>query len=275
MSSLSTNKANPAPQMAPCLKVEEVPAADLTHKYFVEHYFNPRVPALLKGACGNWTFMQKWTLDYLTGELGDFQCTIARDSRPALSKEKCSLRQYYRDYSHLSTMTFVQFDAAKDALPKFLQDIPLPNPFLTRNDIDTYFFFHANEGGGGLPHCHMDAFNLLQYGTKHWVLYDADPELNPQGWETLKRCHEVYGAGTFSHDWFVEGPQQVRREGITLYECEQHAGDIVYIPEHFSHAILNRAQNQGMVIITKRPSKVYKKEVGSGFSPNQAHVKAR
>lgn len=258
---------------APVLLVEEVPAADMTHDHFMGNYFKPRVPVLLKDACANWKFMHKWTQEYLREEMGDFQCTVARDSRPSYSKEKCALKDYFQQYSHLSTMTFEDFDPDSQHLPKFLSDIPLPNPFFARKDIDAWFFFHANADGGSLPHCHMDAFNLLQYGTKHWALYDADPEIAPKGWAMLKQCHEDYGAGTFSRDWFVEGPQQVRRAGITLYECEQQAGDIMFIPEHFSHAILNRAENQGMVIITKRPGKVYQKETDSGYSPNKAYSK--
>ncbi|EIJ36864.1 cupin-like domain-containing protein [Thiothrix nivea] len=260
-------------EVAPSLPVEAVPAADMTHEHFMENYFKPRVPVLLKNACAHWDFMRKWTRDYLTGEMGDFQCTVARDSRPAYSKEKCSLREYFQQYAHLSTMTFETFEPENQHLPRLLEDIPLPNPFFARTGINAYFFFHANADGGSLPHCHMDAFNLLQYGTKHWVMYDADPEVAPQGWEVLKQCHEDYGAGTFSRDWFAEGPEQVRRAGVATYECEQQAGDIVFIPEHFSHAILNLAENQGMVIITKRPGKVYKKEAGSGYSPNKAQLK--
>lgn len=256
-------------EVASGLMIEAIPAKDMTHECFIDNYFNPRVPVLLKNACANWDFMHKWTQDYLVVEMGDFQCTIARDSRPAYSKEKCSLRDYFQQHSHLSTMTFEPFNTDTQPLPRFLEDIPLPNAFFTREAIDAYFFFHANADGGSLPHCHMDAFNLLQYGTKHWVLYDADPETNPKGWEILKQCHEEYGAGTFSRDWFVDGPDQVRSAGIKLYEGEQEAGDIMFIPEHFSHAILNCSENQGLVVISKRSGKAYQKQAGGSYSPKQ------
>jgi len=267
------NPANPLPETAAWLKVEEVPAANMAHEFFMENYFNTRTPVLLKGASAHWELMRKWTRDYLSAEMGDFQCTVARDSRPAYSKEKCSLRNYFQNYSHLSTMTFEPFKPKNQHLPKFLQDIPLPNPFFSRQTICAYFFFHANEKGGSLPHCHQDAFNLLQQGTKRWIMYDADPEIAPKGWQVLKHCHEKYAAGTHAKDWFMDGPDQVRKQGVTIYECEQQAGDIVFIPEYFSHAILNLSENQGMVIITERPGKVYQKEAGSGYSPNAAYVK--
>lgn len=260
------------PELAACLSIEAIPAADMTHDFFMENYFNTRTPVVLKDACSNWEFMQKWTLDYLTTELGDYQCTVARDSRPAFSKETCSLKDYFQDYSHLSTITFEPFDPENKDLPRFLEDIPLPNPFFSKNDISAYFFFHANEKGGSLPHCHMDAFNLLQKGTKRWVMYDADPEIAPHGWEILKKCHEEYAKGTHSKDWFIDGPNQARREGVTIYDGVQEIGDIVFIPEHFSHAVLNLSETQGMVIIAERAGKAFNKEEGSGYSPNSVHA---
>ena len=248
-------------------KIDEVPAKHMTHQFFMEHFFNTRTPVLLKNACLNWDFMHKWTKDYLSSEMGDFQCTIARDSRPSSSKEQCSLKKYFENYAHLSTMTFESFDPDNEQLPRFLHDIPLPNPFFTQKDINAYFFFHANTGGGSLPHCHMDAFNLLQYGAKRWVMYDADPDIAPKGWETLKQCHLEYGPGTFSRDWFIDGPQQVCQSGINLYASEQQAGDIMFIPEHFAHTVLNLAENQGMVIITQRPGKMYRKGGNNSYSP--------
>ena len=258
--------------MAPCQKIEVVSAEDMTQQFFMEHYFNTRTPVIVKGASSNWVFMKKWTKDYLSTEMGDFQCKIVKDSRPYHSKEQCSLKEYFQNYAHLSTLTFTSFDSENEPLPLFLKDISLPNPFFSKKDIEAYFFFHANEIGGTLPHCHMDAFNMLQYGTKRWVMYDADPEIAPKGWEMLKQCHKDYGTGTFSRDWFVDGPEQVRQAGITLYECEQQAGDIVYIPERFSHAVLNLTRNQGMVVIAKRPGKVFKKDVGGGYSPQPSNA---
>lgn len=253
--------------LAPHHRLEPVTAPGMTRADFQRHFFVPRRPALLRGACADWDLMQRWTLDYLTGELGDFVCTIARDSRPAYSQEQCTLREYYRDHAHLSTMTFTPFDPVQP-LPKLLEAVTLPNPYFAAGDIDAWFYFHSHADAGSLPHCHMDAFNLLRQGVKHWVLYDADPDQAPAGWAALKQCHEDFGAGTHARDWFAEGPAQLRRAGIAVYECEQQPGDIVYIPEHFAHAVLNRSENQGLVVITKRPDKEYRREPGSGYSPN-------
>ncbi len=260
------------PEIMPCLPIECVNAGDLTYQDFVKDYFEPRKPALFRNACADWDFIRRWTQDYLREKMGDFECTIARDSRPAYSEEICSLSEYFEHYAHLSTMTFKSYDAGHSDLPVFLQDIPLPNPFFSQQDIGAYFFFHANAQGGSLPHCHMDAFNLLQYGTKRWIMWDADPDISPEGWRLLKQCHAQYGTGTFSYDWFANGPEQVRQEGVATYECEQQAGDIVFIPEHYSHAVLNMSENQGMVVITKRPDKTYQKEVDSGYSPNHVYA---
>lgn len=262
--------AEVAIELAPHLPIAEIDAEGMTYEFFMENYFKPRVPVIVRHATRNWEFMHKWTRDYLTTELGDFQCTVARDSRPSYAKETCSLREYFANYSHLSTITFEGFDSQQETLPQFLKDIPLPNAYFEPKNITAYFFFHANATGGSLPHCHQDAFNLLQLGTKRWAMYDADPELAPQGWAALKRCHEKYAQGTFSRDWFVDGPTEVRKQGITVYEGEQRVGDMMFIPEHFSHAVLNMSETQGMVVITGREGKEYQCEEGSGYSPNSA-----
>ena len=109
-----------------------------------------------------------------------------------------------------------------------------------------------------MPHCHRDAFNCLQYGLKRWILYEADQEVSPKGWEIQQQCYKEYYGNAHSYDWFAHGLEETQRTGITLYECEQQAGDIVYIPKNFSHAVLNLAANQGLVVVTDRPSKVYR-----------------
>lgn len=254
------NRRDPEPGLAPCRTLETVCARDVTYQAFRQKYFNLRTPVLLKNACADWPFMQKWTSDYLSTEMGDFQCKIARDSRPYHSNEQCSLSNYFKDYSHLSTLTFELCDPTNEQFSRFLKDILLPNPFFCKKEISGYSFFHAHKDEGTLPHCHIDAFNFLQYGTKHWIMYDADPGISPIGRKVLKQCREEYGKGTFVKDWFTDGPSQVRQAGVTIYEGKQQAGDMVFIPENFSHAVLNIAENQGIVMMVDRPGKTYQKD---------------
>ncbi len=242
------------------LPVEVVYAADMTHEYFMAHYFEPRIPVLLKNACANWDFMRKWSIDYLIQTQGDAQCVITGDSRPARADTKSSLQEYFTVHckNAMSTFTNTPFDSTTSSLPSFLIDIPLPNPFFSQEDITVFAFFHANGQDGTLPHVHNDAFNLLQKGVKKWVLFDAAPDSAPDGWEALKQCFREYPAGTHAKDWFVKEPNQLRQQGIAVYECWQEAGDIVFIPEYFSHAILNYSEVLGLVVQRSRlPQRAY------------------
>lgn len=236
----------------------EIPAGDISRDFFIEHYFNPRIPVLLKGAASHWELMTKWSVEYLIETMGDHQCAVSQDSRPAHAKNKGSLRDYFSARSGVGTLTYTPFDQGEPQLPGFFRDIPLPNPYFSKEDIAGFAFFHADDNSGTLPHCHLDAFNILHKGVKRWALYDAAPDTAPQGWEMLKRCFREYPAGTHAKDWFAEGLVQLGQEGVAVHECRQEAGDIVFIPEYFSHAVLNLSEVQGLVVQRSRqPERQY------------------
>lgn len=255
-----------APQVRP--EIAETAGAELLQA--ARAHFERREPALFRGAAHGWPLVTKWSRSYLSRALGDFQCKVVRDSRPAYATETCSLAEYFERLSHLSTLTFSPTSAG-ERLPPFFDDVPLPNPFFARERITAGFLYHANADGGSLPHCHQDAYNILAQGRKRWVMYDADPDESPEGWALLRACHEEFGAGTFATDWFSRGIEHIEARGITVYQCVQEPGDVVYIPEHFSHAVLNDSEVLGLAILVDRPGKDYQRAPGDGFSPNAAY----
>ncbi len=98
---------------------------------------------------------------------------------------------------------------------------------------------------------HGDAFNLLHSGTKEWVIYDADPDKAPRGYVMMQHYHRQYGPGSHVRDWFEKELPILREKISPVYHCIQEAGDIVYIPENFCHAVLNRAEVMGLAIERK------------------------
>ena len=65
---------------------------------------------------------------------------------------------------------------------------------------------------------------------------------------SLGEWKKKYFIGTQAKDWFeneLEGPCDRVETG---YECVQEAGDIVYIPVAFSHAVVNLSDVMGLVI---------------------------
>lgn len=238
------------------LPMPTVDGREITRDAFLDQFFNRRAPVLLKGGCADWALMEKWSVDYLKAAMGDFQCTIARDSRPSYAKEKCSLKEFFNASPRLNTISIEQFEPTSDLA--FLNDILLPNKFFSMAEITAYVYFNCAKDSGSLPHCHMDAFNVLQSGIKHWVMYEAHPDISPIGSQALRECHEQYPEGSHSRDWFLEGGGSAAMDrGIDVYEFVQEAGDIVYIPDHYAHAILNLGDTQGVAVFVERQGVTY------------------
>lgn len=232
-----------------------VEATDLAKLGGMTHFFESRTPVILRGIATHWNFMRTWTPEYLSKQFGDFQCTIVHDSRPDLAKEICSLETYFREYSHLDTMTIVGLGKRDEY--RFFGDIPLPNPCFSRDQLSAFFFFHSHMGSGSLPHCHQDAFNLLQCGQKRWLMFDADPLISPKGHEILKEYLQVYGKGRHVREWFAEGLGPLEQSGLCVYEGMQSAGDVVYVPVRFAHAAMNISETLGIVAVVDRQGEVY------------------
>jgi len=80
-------------------------------------------------------------------------------------------------------------------------------------------------GTGAPPHLHKAAVNSLVFGRKRWYL--------------MPPRDAVYGAQPIAQ-WVEEGwPERHRSAGRKVLECEQNAGDLLYIPDFWGHAVLN------------------------------------
>lgn len=83
---------------------------------------------------------------------------------------------------------------------------------------------------------HAAAWNGLVYGSKRWVLW-------PPG---LLQENNV-NVSVPAIDFFAEElPKMVAAYGDELYEFEQHAGEVVFVPESWGHAVLNLAPCVGV-----------------------------
>lgn len=233
-------------------KIYDVEVFDLntqTADDFLINYYLPRIPVLVKGGAKHWPLLEKWSKDYVIKTFGNYECTIVHDSRPASSKQKDSLKNYFSNYQGKSTLTLERFNEKKSY---FLNDIVLPNPLFEKKDIARYFFYHSVENAGTLPHMHRDAFNTLQEGKKHWVFYDANQQSAPKGFKELQQCHKTYPVGAHAKEWFEKELKPVAKRVEKVYQCIQEPGDIVYIPAEYAHTVLNKSEVMGLVVETHR-----------------------
>jgi len=216
---------------------------------FQSRYKNLRVPVLLKGAAKHWPLNSKWSKEYIKDNMGSYICKIIEDSRPAYAKDQTTLKFYFEKLKNVSTLTLEPFNQKKP--PLFYKDIKTPNPFFKKRDIQRFFFYHSIKDAGTLPHIHGNAFNILQEGQKQWVFYDASKTNNPIGYNTLQESNKKYPKGTHAKDWFKKEVSKLPNKVDTVFCCTQEAGDIVFIPDGYCHAVLNKTEVMGIVFETR------------------------
>ena len=217
------------------IRMDEIHYSKLDKNYFISNYFKPRIPLLIKEGAASWPMINNWSKEYILNNYGEYKCTVISDSRPAHSKLKTTLSDYFKNHKGKSTLT-LDFDPLKSIF--FLKGLKFPNLFFTRKEIHRFFFYHSIKDAGTLPHVHRDAFNILREGEKRWVMHDADGNKSPIGLELLKYSYIKYPPGTHAKDWFKNELNKVAKK-TALFECYQTGSDIVYVPENFCHSVVN------------------------------------
>ena len=112
------------------------------------------------------------------------------------------------------------------------------------------FFLGAN-GTGAPMHFHTHALNMLVYGRKQWFAIQPRFEATYRG--------DI-------RTWAEEGKHKYLQQGIEVQECIQEQGDVLYIPEHWTHGVLNLAESVGIATefdLRELPPIVPAKPVGS------------
>ena len=124
-------------------------------------------------------------------------------------------------------MKLPDFDALFDPPPPFFGDYAR---VLTQLSLGPAL-------SGAPPHFHGDTWNALLYGSKRWFLFEpaeaffARPQLRAIDWAL-----EASDAAT------VGGKRPMGRQ------CMQAAGDILYVPRLWGHAVLNVQESVGFAI---------------------------
>ena len=82
------------------------------------------------------------------------------------------------------------------------------------------------------------------------MFYDASETDNPNGYDVLQASNKKYPSGTHAKDWFKKEAPKLPNKVDRVYRCTQEAGDIVFIPNGYCHAVLNSSEVMGIVFET-------------------------
>ena len=92
-------------------------------------------------------------------------------------------------------------------------------------------FFLGSKHSGAPMHYHQSAYNVLVYGRKRWVLTPP----SDSSFSTVP-----------AHDWLTRTLPLLRSANRSLYECVQHAGDVLVLPDLWGHLTYNLDVSVGL-----------------------------
>jgi len=242
----------------------DIPQEDntLTIAEFKERYYDKMKPVLIKNVTSEWVASKKW-LNYTTleDEYGDETYTVGVVP-PSMARQE-TLRSYFQ---YLKSK-----NATQDRMPQYLWHNALSfdntageNLNGTRvmiEDTETPKWIANIEQAsllsatttvgpacsGSHYHQHNNAFCVLVVGMKHWILGSPDGI----DWQHMEKEHGFDHNGLHPRDfitkmalhenrttaWWKREPAGPFRK--SLLGCTQHAGDFIFIPNGYGHAVIN------------------------------------
>jgi len=204
-----------------------------------------------------------WDDKYIIKTSGDSLSYITKWGRPVepIDKNKMdthygfkdTFKKYFELYKKDGYYNFTKLELTNKETPPFINDIKIPKE-ISHLGLDLSIFFSGNKGTGALPHIHPVAFNLLVSGKKKWILFNTNM---PEGARLQEDYYRRYGYETTinSKDWFNKeydtSLKEYKKNGGVVYEFIQEAGDVVYIPDWWSHTVLNLEDSMGIALLKK------------------------
>ncbi|CAH1254079.1 JMJD8 [Branchiostoma lanceolatum] len=226
-------------------------ADQMTSEEFESTYRN-RKPVLLRfrGGARDWTNPDVWTRGSLVSRYGDRQVQtgypqdiIVNNGQGDDSERLSAYLTHYLDDTSCKFEFDSKYVTDRGAImTELLPHIRLP-PYLNQSRLGepVHRLFLGGSGTGSAWHLHAQAWNGVVFGAKRWFIYA--PDQRPPGIANFDQL-----------DWMKYVHPYLRASGRPL-ECLQQAGDVVYIPQNFFHAVLNIGDTVAMSFADRDPLK--------------------
>ena len=130
------------------------------------------------------------------------------------------------------------FGLELDRFPKFMKHVG-PCPDCPRDCHCKFQFYLAPALAGSQIHEHRMAWNALVRGKKRWLVHVPGTELNVLKNDTITEPVYVWARDTVP--W-------LRQQGHHFDEFHQFPGEIVLVPDHWMHAIVNVEPSLGFAV---------------------------
>jgi len=204
---------------------------------FIDNYFKPQKPLLIKGFAKEWEAFEKWNFDYIYEQVGE-QIVGLYENKPADAKKSTDApvqKMRFKDYLSLiraqPSDLRIFFYIITDKLPALLKNFTYPDlgiKFFKR--IPTLFFggsearvlMHYDIDLGDFVHVHFE-------GKKRILLFDQ--KQSDLLYKVPMSVHTIY-------DVDYENPDYERFPALRYtqgYEIFMEHGDALYIPGAYWH----------------------------------------
>jgi hypothetical protein len=214
--------------------------SDVTSATFFSNFVSLQRPVIIKGlglqtaASGLWTrdaFVQRWgALNVSVSALPHAQSYGQRSSTMSIS----AFVKLHMNTSR-SSRAYVFDSRLLHAAPALRGSCP-PPPLLQGARIVLSQFFIGPAASGSFPHFHGHALNTLVYGQKLWYIFPPN-----EAHFNVKSIDQWVG-----EDWPSIARRNLEAQRAGIAQCVQEAGDAVYVPQFWGHAVFNTAPSVGV-----------------------------
>lgn len=210
---------------------------DISREEFLEKYFRPKKPVLIKGFAKKWEAYGKWSLDYIHEQAGE-QVVGLYDNKPADPNRATDepvthmkMRDYIRLIKTQPSDLRIFFYIITDKLPELLKNFSYPDlGFKYFKRIPTLFF--GGSEARVLMHYDVDLGDLLHFqfeGKKRVLLFP--PGEAPFLYKVPLSVHTIYNVD-YEHPDYTMFPALRYAKG---YEIFMDHGDALFMPSGYWH----------------------------------------
>ena len=240
--------------ITPVTRVENI-----SKKEFIEHYYKPQKPVLIKGLTKNWPAYEKWTLDYIQERAGE-QTVPLYNNEPATGsesvyapKKEMKLDDYIEILKTKPTDLRIFFYEILKKMPELLNDFEYPDiglkffkklPALFFGGGESKVFMHYDIDLPDSMHFHFD-------GHKSVTLFS--PEQTKYLYRVPYSIHNLEDIDMDNPD-FERYPALKYAQGI---HADMEHGDALYMPSGYWHYIkyLDGGFSMTLRALPRKPSR--------------------
>ena len=192
----------------------------INEKDFENNFYKNNIPLIIKHATTDWN-CNSWSLQDVRQQLGNIRTTIAEipyASQYGLPMREVSYNTFINDYIENGSSWYA-FDNGLHSKVKNSMKFFQRHPVTGKRSFNPPQWSFGGNSSGSPTHFHQDAFNGVCFGEKIWKIWPPN-----SAFISTRTAGDIF-------DNFGEFPPHVT--------VTQHAGDLMYIPKGWGHAILN------------------------------------